>query len=213
MRPEPDKFCAVHGRPTIAEEAAQDNDVLVALVRLMLPDYNDEEARACITDPHAVLDLQRARDSRWLTQIDFEEELLCLFVNAHATKVTTSLVLTGADPAGLLTSSAPSPAGCTSGGLGAQDATASARGRECLSAPSPIPRDVPGTQVPMEHLAPPPRTVDMVCPPGGCAAPTALQPSLQAASTSKGSAPGSAVPIGTSGTHPCPKQCFPRNHD
>ena len=101
-------------RPTIAQEPAQDNAILVALVRHVLPAYNDEEARACITDPHAVLDLQRARDSWWLMQIEFEEVLLCLFVKP----------------------SAPSPAGCKSGGLGAQDATAYDRGRECLPAPS-----------------------------------------------------------------------------
>ena len=35
-----------------------------------------------------------------------------------------------------LTPMAPSPAGCKSGGLGAQDATAYDRGRECLPAPS-----------------------------------------------------------------------------
>jgi hypothetical protein len=36
------------------------------------------------------------------------------------------------------------------------------------------------------NLAPPPKTVDLDQPPGGCAAPTTLQPSLQAVSTSDG---------------------------
>ena len=48
-----------------------------------------------------------------------------------------------------LTPMAPSPAGCKSGGLGAQDATAYDRGTECLPTPSPVPqRDVLGDQVP-----------------------------------------------------------------
>ena len=48
-----------------------------------------------------------------------------------------------------LTPMAPSPAGCKSGGLGAQDATAYDRGTECLPTPSPVPqRDVLGAQVP-----------------------------------------------------------------
>ena len=85
---------------------------------------------------------------------------------------------TGADPSGLLTPSAPSPAGCTAGGLGAQDATASARGRECLSAPSPIPsRDVPGTHCTRRPRvqcwgggASPPRTRFRLPPPGAAGA-------------------------------------------
>ena len=44
------------------------------------------------------------------------------------------------------------------------------------------------------HKAPPPKTVDMVRPPGGSEAPTALQRSLQAASMSKDTAIGSIVP-------------------
>jgi hypothetical protein len=58
VRPEPDKYSAVDGRPTIQQEAAQDNAVLVALVRRVLPDYNDEEARACVTDPNTVFAVQ-----------------------------------------------------------------------------------------------------------------------------------------------------------
>ena len=53
---------------------------------------------------------------------------------------------TGADPSGLLTPSAPSPAGCTSGGLGAQDATESDRGRRVSLSLESIPRDVPGAR-------------------------------------------------------------------
>jgi len=47
--------------------------------------------------------------------------------DAQAADTTTTLVSTGADSSGLLTPSAPVSAGCTSGGLGAQDATASDR--------------------------------------------------------------------------------------
>ena len=43
------------------------------------------------------------------------------------------------------------------------------------------------------NLAPPLKTVHLVQHPGGCAAPTALQPSLQARSTSMGAASGSAT--------------------
>ena len=64
---------------------------------------------------------------------------------AQAAYTTTTLVSTAADPSGLLTPLVPALAECTSGGLGSQDTTASARGGECLSAPSPIPQDVPGT--------------------------------------------------------------------
>ena len=45
----------------------------------------------------------------------------------------------------------------------------------------------------MEHQAPPQKTVDFIQPPPGRAAPTALQPSLQAARTSMGTASGSAT--------------------
>jgi hypothetical protein len=48
------------------------------------------------------------------------------------------------------------------------------------------------------NLPPPPKTVDMVQPPSGCAALTAIQPSLQAASTSKGAATGSVMPASAS---------------
>ena len=96
---------------------------------------------------------------------------------ASATNIRNFLSGLAEDPSGLLTPSAPSPAGCKSGGLGAQDATTSDRGRECLPAPSLIPqRDVPGTQVPMDDLAP-----------------TVMQPSLPAAYTSMGAAPGGAT--------------------
>jgi hypothetical protein len=53
--------------------------------------------------------------------------------------------------------------------------------------------DVPGAQAPTEHQAPPLKTVNLSRPPSGCEAPTALQPSLQAASTSKDDAPGSVL--------------------
>ena len=110
-RPDPDKFCAVDGRTTTAEEPAHSNAALMALVRSVLPDCINDEVRACITDPHAVLDLHRARESQWLTQHEFEEELLRLFVHAPFTEVNTSTMSTGADPSGLLTPLAPSTAG------------------------------------------------------------------------------------------------------
>ena len=120
---------------------------------------------------------------------------------ASATDIRNFLSGIAEDPSGLLTPSAPSPAGCKSGGLGAQDATAYDRGRECLPAPSLIPqRDVPGTQVPMDDLAP-----------------TVMQPSLQAAYTSMGAASGGAT-ISPSPSHdalhvtppPNPAQCTTR---
>ena len=68
--------------------------------------------------------------------------------DAKADDTTTTLVSTGADSSGLLTPSAPVSAGCTSGGLGAQDATASDRVTESLCAPSPTPHDDTGLNVP-----------------------------------------------------------------
>ena len=54
---------------------------------------------------------------------------------ASATDIRNFLSGLADDPSGPLTPSAPSPAGCISGGLGAQDATAYDRGRECLPTP------------------------------------------------------------------------------
>ena len=59
---------------------------------------------------------------------------------ASATDIRNFLTRLADDPSGLLTPSAPSPAGCKSGGLGVQDATAYDRGRECLPTPSLIPQ-------------------------------------------------------------------------
>jgi len=99
--------------------------------------YTEQEARECLS-PTVVRDvqaLQRARVAGWLTTCEFEEELLKLFTQCGA--------------AAALTFTTPSPAGCTSGGLGALGATAPARGAESLCDPSPIPlHDVPGAQVP-----------------------------------------------------------------
>ena len=91
-------------------------------------------ALACVTDPQAEFAL---RASRWLTQPEFKEELLRLFVKPHDAKATATWVSIAADLSGLLTPVAPLPAACTSGGLGAHHATASARDRECLAAQSP----------------------------------------------------------------------------
>ena len=71
-----------------------------------------------------------------LKSVEFEEALDRLFTYDSVTPAA-------------LTPMAPSPAGCKSGGLGAQDATAYDRGTECLPAPSPVPqRDVLSAQVP-----------------------------------------------------------------
>ena len=83
---------------------------------------------------HGVRALQRARSAGWLTTYEFEEALLKLFTQSAAAA---------------LTSTTPSLADSTSGGLGAQVATATARDTELLCGPSPIsPRDVLGAQVP-----------------------------------------------------------------
>ena len=71
-----------------------------------------------------------------LKSVQFEEALDRLFTYDSVTPAA-------------LTPMAPSPAGCKSGGLGAQDATAYDRGRESLPTPSLIPQqDVLGAQVP-----------------------------------------------------------------
>ena len=61
-----------------------------------------------------------------LNSDEFEAALDRLFADDSATTAA-------------LTPQTPSPAGCTSGGLGAQDAKASARVTECFCAPSPTP--------------------------------------------------------------------------
>jgi hypothetical protein len=178
-----------------------DGGFLESALSVLGTTYDEQKVRERLspTFVHGVHALQSARSAGWLTTYEFEEALLKLFTQSAAAAALTSTTPSPADSTsgGLgddsvtpvaLTPSAPSPAGCNSDGLGAQDATASARGGECLSAPSPTPRDVPGAQAAMEHLAPPLKTVDFIQPPSGHAAPTALQRSLQAASTSMGSA-------------------------
>ena len=64
-----------------------------------------------------------------------------------------------------------------------------------------------------QNLAPPRKTVDFIQPHGGCEARTDLQPSLQAARMSKGTAPGSAVPTSAAASFAgtsahCPCQCM-----
>ena len=87
------------------------------------------------TFQHGLHALQSARSAGWLTTYEFEEELLKLFTQCAAAAAQTSTT--------------PSPADSTSGGLGAQVATATARDTEILCGPSPIsPRDVLGAQVP-----------------------------------------------------------------
>ena len=70
-----------------------------------------------------------------LNSDEFEAALDRLFADDSATTAA-------------LTPRTPSPAGCTPGDLGAQDATASDQGPEFLCVPSPISPDVTGTKVP-----------------------------------------------------------------
>ena len=76
-----------------------------------------------------------------LNSDEFEAALNRLFADDSATTAA-------------LTPKTPSPAGCTSGGLGAQarDTTASARVAECLCVPSPTPPDDTSTKVPPSLL-------------------------------------------------------------
>ena len=84
---------------------------------------------------HSLHALQSARTAGWLTTYEFEEELLRLFTHGASAAAPTSTT--------------PSPADSTSGDLGAQVATATAKGTEFFCDPSSIsPRDVLGTQVP-----------------------------------------------------------------
>ena len=99
--------------------------------------YDEQDVREGLstTFAHGLQALQRACSAGWLTTYEFEEELLKLFTQCAAAAAQTSTT--------------PSPADSTSGGLGAQVATATARDTEPLCGPSPIsPRDVLGAQVP-----------------------------------------------------------------
>ena len=99
--------------------------------------YDEQDVREGLstTFAHGLQALQRACSAGWLTTYEFEEELLKLFTQCAAAAAQTSTT--------------PSPADSTSGGLGAQVATATARDTEPLRGPSPIsPCDVLGAQVP-----------------------------------------------------------------
>ena len=105
------------------------NDKLATVCSMLLPTYTETEVqhRLCPTVATEVENLLSVRAAGWLDQHEFEEAILQLFVNCDATAAHTPKT--------------PSPAGCTSDGLGAQDATASARVTECLCVPSPTPPD------------------------------------------------------------------------
>ena len=76
------------------------------------------------------------------------------------------------------------------------------QGPKSVSEPRVHPPRCTRCPVPMQDQAPPPKTGDFDQPPDGCAAPTALQPSLQAASTSMGAAFGSATVLASPARSP-----------
>ena len=113
-----------------------DDSLLDTILPVLATTYDEEDVREGLspTFQHGLHALQSARSAGWLTTYEFEEELLKLFTQGAAAAAPTST-----------TPSAYS----TSGGLGAQVATATARDTELLCGPSPIsPRDVLGAQVP-----------------------------------------------------------------
>ena len=111
--------------PVDSVEGSIELEILGSALSVLGITYDEQEVRErlCPTFVHSVYDLQSACSAGWLTTYEFEEALLKLF-----TQIVAAAAL-----------SAPSPAGCNLDGLGVQDATAPDRGRECLSAPSPIP--------------------------------------------------------------------------
>ena len=114
-----------------------DAGFLESILSVLATTYDEQEVRERLspTFVHGLHALQSARSAGWLTTYEFEEELLRLFTQGAAAAAPTSTT--------------PSPADSTSGGLGAQVATATARDTEFLFGPSPIsPRDVLGAQVP-----------------------------------------------------------------
>ena len=177
--------------------------------------YDEQEVRERLSSTfvHGVHALQRARSAGWYTTYEFEEELLKLFTQSAA--------------AAALTSTTPSPADRTSGDLGAQVATATAKDTRFPRAPSPTsPRHVLGAQVPMEDticrpllpdglteameaMAAPQIPANLVQFPGG-PVPTVPQPTPQAARTSMDAASPDSVAAsadraqGQSGTSKCP---------
>ena len=124
-----------------------DDRMLDMILPVLATTYDEQDVREGLstTFAHGLQALQRACSAGWLTTYEFEEELLKLFTQCAAAAAQTSTT--------------PSPADSTSGGLGAQVATATARDTELLCGPSPIsPRDVLGAQVPTNSTIPTPLT-------------------------------------------------------
>ena len=108
-----------------------DDSLLDTILPVLATTFDEQAVREGLspTFGHGLHALQSARSAGWLTTYEFEEELLKLFTQSAAA-------------AAALTSTTP-PAAGTSGDLGAQVATATARDTELLCGPSPIsPRDV-----------------------------------------------------------------------
>ena len=107
------------------------------IIPVLATTYDEQEVRERLSPPlvRGVHALQGTHSAGWITTPEYEEALLQLFTQGAAAAAPTS--------------TAPSPADSTSGGLGAQVATATARDTEPFCGPSPIsPRDVLGAQVP-----------------------------------------------------------------
>ena len=123
-------------------------ELLATICSVLIPTYTETEVqhRLCPPVSQEVHALWCARNAGWLTQNEFEEAILKFFVTCDA----PAALLFADDSAttAALTPRTPSPAGCTPGDLGAQDATASDQGPEFLCVPSPISPDVTGTKVP-----------------------------------------------------------------
>ena len=181
-------------------------ELLATICSVLIPTYTETEVqhRLCPPVSQEVHALWCARNAGWLTQNEFEEAILKFFVNCDA----PAALLFADDSAttAALTPRTPSPAGCTPGDLGAQDATASDQGPEFLCVPSPISPDVTGTKVPKTSTTAPP--VDQVraeedvtietlpeslklqgpsrglCPAQTSGSPMTLKPALAAASAS-----------------------------
>ena len=92
-----------------------DDGLLESVLSVLATTYDEQEVRERLspTFVHGVHALLSARSAGWLTTYEFEEKLLKLFTLSAAPAARTSRI--------------PSPADSTSGGLGAQVATATAR--------------------------------------------------------------------------------------
>ena len=113
------------------------DSLLDSILPVLATTYDEQEVRERLSPPlvRGVHALQGTHSAGWITTPEYEEALLQLFTQGAAAAAPTS--------------TAPSPADSTSGGLGAQVATATARDTEFLCGPSPIsPRDALGAQVP-----------------------------------------------------------------